>query len=81
MIGVVRMVNNEKRFGFIKSGDADYFFHATEFNGHWDDLEVDFRMGKRIQVEFLEDKGPKGLRANQVSRTDWPNSTAREYDG
>lgn len=81
MRGVVRMLNGEKRFGFIQTDVGDFFFHASAFNGHWDDLEADFRSHKKIEVEFDRDNGPKGPRASNVSRLDWPNQAAREYNG
>jgi cold shock CspA family protein len=81
MIGVIRMIDEAKRFGFIKANDGDYFFHASAFNGHWDDLCADYRNNKKIEMEFDPEKGPKGLRANNVSRTDWPNQAAREFNG
>lgn len=62
---VVRLVP-EKQFGFIRSdvGKTDYFFHRTEFDGHWDDLVADF--GKEIKVEFNEANSAKGPRAENV---------------
>lgn len=80
MTGIVRTLNAEKKFGFIKTeGGDDYFFHASQFHGHWEDLETDFKLGMRILVSFDENKGSKGLRANNVTRDDWPNKAAREY--
>lgn len=78
MIGFVRNVNHEKGFGFIRTDTSgDYFFHRSGFNGHWDDLCVDFSVGKKIEVEFDPEQGPKGPRANNVNRTDWPNAVHR----
>lgn len=81
MTGVVRMVSETKRFGFIKADKGDYFFHSTSFNGHFEDLVDDFQNNKKIEVEFDGFETPKGLRAENVSRKDWPNQAAREYHG
>lgn len=82
MTGFVRMLSHEKRFGFIKAEDnKDYFFHASDLNGFWDDLDADYKSNRKITVEFDPNTGPKGPRATNVSRTDWPNAAAREYNG
>jgi hypothetical protein len=49
-----------------------------DFNGHWDDLAEDFARGKKepIRVTFEETFSPKGSRAANVRRIDWPNNAA-----
>jgi cold shock CspA family protein len=72
--GVVRSMPEGKQFGFIQVGDTkDVFFHRDDFSGHWNDLLKDFRAGKPVPVEFEQVESPKGLRATNVKRTDFPN--------
>lgn len=67
---IVRLVD-EKNFGFIKAvSGVDYFFHATGFDGHWNDLVTDINARKEILVEFDETNGVKGPRAENVRRLD-----------
>lgn len=68
--GTVARVMGDKRFGFIHSGDKDYFFHASEFNGHFDDLVDDFQQGRVVKVTFEPVSSEKGLRASEVTRVD-----------
>lgn len=53
----------------------EYFFHRDDFSGHWNDLCEDFFKGP-IEVTFEPDLTDKGLRARNVSRTDYPNQAA-----
>jgi len=77
MIGIVRNITPKKGFGFIRGEDnREYFFHKDDFNGHWLDLEADMNAKMSIRVEFSPTAGKKGLRAEQVSRMDWPNQAA-----
>lgn len=70
---VVRVVD-KKGFGFIRGEDKkDYFFHKDDFSGHWIDLIEDFNQGQTIKVKFFGRDSPKGLRANDVTRMDFPN--------
>ena len=73
MTGQVRSLPPGKMFGFIRSDNKDYFFHREDFTGHWDDLVSDFKKNRSIKVEFERMESPKGLRAWQVKRTDYPN--------
>lgn len=59
---IIRLIT-EKGFGFIKSDsdNTEYFFHQS---GIRDDFHA-LREGQ--QVMFEPTKGPKGLRAEQVS--------------
>ncbi len=80
MNGKIRAVNM-KGYGFIKYTDGkEYFFHRSEFDGHWNDLVDDFESHKEIQVEFDVDtdseRTKKGPRARNVKRLDWPNQVA-----
>jgi cold shock CspA family protein len=78
MTGVVKNINGHKLYGFITGEDKkDYFFHRTDFSGHWDDLVAD-ASNIKVKVEFNGERNPKGLRARNVSRLDWPNQAARE---
>lgn len=73
MNGTIKSLVGNKRFGFIKSGENEYFFHQTDFNGFWNDLETDFKQKQEIKVTFEPDKTEKELRARNVKREDWPN--------
>lgn len=71
MIGkVIKMVPG-KSFGFIKSDENanHYFFHRSDFNGFFDDLETDFSDGlnKNIKVSFDVVVSNKGPRASNVT--------------
>lgn len=71
MNGKVMRVLADKKFGFIKGDDGnDYFFHMSDLNGFFDDLVADNRVGHTINVTFEPSTGKKGLRANEVVRTD-----------
>lgn len=79
MTGRIMKLFENKNFGFIKSGNVDYFFHRDDFVGHWNDLIEDFQIEGYIDVEF--EKGiisKKGPRAEQVTRVSHPNEAARE---
>lgn len=74
MEGTVARLIGEKGYGFIKGEDSkDYFFHRQDFNGHFDDLVTDFQTAKNLRVTFEWAPSPKGLRASNVTRTDYPN--------
>lgn len=61
MIGTIKMINREKKFGFIRSGSSDYFFHFTACKN------VDFdTLQKDQEVTFEEAESEKGLRAEDV---------------
>lgn len=76
--GIIKSLNDKKKFGFIKCGGNEYFFHREDFQGYWDDLVNDFEAfnKKKIEVEFEEVYSPKGPRASNVKRLDWPNQAA-----
>lgn len=70
---VVRLVW-KKGFGFVRGEDnKDYFFHRDDFNGFWTDLIDDFEKSEPIKVKFIGRDSPKGLRADDVKRIDFPN--------
>lgn len=75
MKGTVKNILPDRNFGFIKaSNSAEYFFHREDYNGHWDDLKSDVRtLENSIEVTFDVVDSPKGPRAANVRRTDWPN--------
>ena len=69
MEGTIVRIVADKGFGFIKSGEYEYFFHRSKFDGHWDDLVDDIRT-KKIKVRFDETTSSKGPRAENVTRLD-----------
>lgn len=76
MTGIIRRLVADKGFGFIKEGNTikEYFFHRSDFSGFWDDLIEDFeRPTGELKVEFDGIDTPKGLRASNVRRMDFPN--------
>ena len=71
MTGKIARVLLAKKFGFIRGEDnKDYFFHQTDFNGFFEDLEADYKISKPIKVTFEPTQGKKGLRAANVVRLD-----------
>ena len=71
MEGTIVRLMSQKRFGFIRGNDnKDYFFHAQEFNGFFDDLITDFEKIGRIEVTFDGVNSEKGPRASNVTRKD-----------
>lgn len=73
MIGIVKTLMPRRLFGFIKAEDGkEYFFHRDDFKGFWDDLVAD-DSDKDVEVTFDIVESTKGLRAGNVSRTDFPN--------
>jgi cold shock CspA family protein len=71
MNGTIARIMSDKRFGFIKGEDnKDYFFHATDLNGFWEDLVQDVDGGRKIVVTFDVVPSPKGPRAGNVVRDD-----------
>jgi cold shock CspA family protein len=75
MKGHVKSIPGNKGFGFIRaSNGAEYFFHESDFNGHWRDLVTDFNGNDSpVEVTFEPTDTPKGLRAAKVKRLDYPN--------
>ena len=70
MVGTVNNVVASKRFGFILGeNNQEYFFHASDVLGSWDELEMMFeRYGKgRVKVTFEPIKTEKGPRARGVT--------------
>lgn len=70
LTGIVKRIKPESKYGFIRVGKVDYFFHKEDFDGHWDDLVNDFERDVEIEVEFEDKRTDKGLRAAEVRRTD-----------
>lgn len=68
--GTIRKIVSEKAYGFIKTDKTDYFFHRQDFDGHWDDLVRDFNNDVDVEVTFEPIRTEKGLRAEEVRRTD-----------
>jgi cold shock CspA family protein len=75
MNGHVVKVLPDKNFGFIKAMGKEFFFHRSDFNGHWEDLVSDFQRQnpQTIKVTFDEAESLKGPRAANVRREDFPN--------
>jgi len=74
MNGTILRIVSDKGFGFIKGEDGmDYFFHKTDMSGFFDDLVADVNEGKKVEVTFDSVTTPKGLRAANVARVEWPN--------
>lgn len=78
MKGIIKNILSTKSFGFIRDEQGiEYFFHRDEFEGHWDDLVVDVVNNKSvIKVEFEAKDTPKGKRAINVERLDYPNTAS-----
>jgi cold shock CspA family protein len=73
MKGTIKNIIPNRNFGFIRTGNGgDYFFHRQDFQGHWEDLETDYHKID-VQVTFDVAESPKGLRAANVRRLDYPN--------
>ncbi len=63
--GMVKWFNDDKGFGFIQSGDKDYFVHYKEIQ------TPGFKSLKEGQlVSFISGKSPKGPVANSVQIND-----------
>ncbi len=61
--GKVKWFNDEKGFGFIQSGDKDYFVHFKEIKSQG------FKTLKEgDEVQFMADTSPKGPIAKEVSK-------------
>jgi cold shock CspA family protein len=72
MTGTVIKVIADKSFGFIKGEDKlEYFFHRSDFNGHFEDLNSDVLNKIKVVVSFNPTDNPgKGPRARVVTRLD-----------
>jgi cold shock CspA family protein len=70
VIGYVCRLVREKGFCFVKYDGRDYFLHKQEFDGFWDDLVTDYEGKRKIEIEFEQSEGPKGLRATNARRID-----------
>ena len=72
MEGIVVRVMREKRYGFIRKvgigSDAveEYFFHADDVQGFFEDIVEDLEMKRTVKVTFEPISSPKGLRASVV---------------
>lgn len=77
MKGIIKNMPEGKSFCFIRgTNGAEIFLHRSDFTGHWDDLVEDFNRapkGEGIEVTFEMLNTPKGPRASQCRRLDFPN--------
>ena len=61
MIGTIKRLYLDKNYGFIRSGNKDYFFHGSALkNIKIDDLE------EGQEVTFEDNEGSKGPRAEDI---------------
>jgi cold shock CspA family protein len=77
MRGTIKHIVKDRNYGFIRADktNGEYFFHKDDFNGFWQDLVDDSDSGNRkIKVEFEIAESPKGPRAKDVKRLDYPNA-------
>ena len=71
MKGKIKNLVKNKKFGFVQNlQNTKFFFHESDFLGHWNDLCEDFDKGHLIEVEFESFSTPKGMRASGVKRID-----------
>jgi len=71
MTGRVIRVFMSKKYGFIKGEDGlEYFFHEDDFNGFFNDLDMDIKMGRTPKVNYESVPSEKGPRAAEISRVD-----------
>jgi cold shock CspA family protein len=76
MKGTTKRIKPDKDWGFLRGEDGeDYFLHRRDFNGFWDDLVEDSQTEK-INVEFSPEDSPRGPRAMNAKRMDFPNAAA-----
>lgn len=69
MIGTIKSVM-DRGFGFIRSGQTEYFFHRDDLSGiDWVDLCMEVQNGMKISVEFDEVESRRGPRAANVRRS------------
>lgn len=74
MRGRIKKIHTGKTFCFIEAEDkTEYFLHRDSFEGHWADLLEDIDHGFVVEVEFNPGKSPKGPRASDAKRLDFPN--------
>jgi cold shock CspA family protein len=68
MTGTIKTIIELKHYGFIRSGNKEYFFHHDNILDNWDALVTAFRSsGKPVNVEFQESTAQgKGPRAEGV---------------
>jgi cold shock CspA family protein len=68
MIGVIKSLREDKKFGFIRVNGQknDYFFHRDDYQEDWDTLVVLYNQGD-VKVNFEGIGTPKGPRASNVT--------------
>jgi len=67
MEGIVVRVMREKRYGFIKGPTEEYFFHADDLNGFFEDVVEDLERKQIVKVSFEIATSLKGPRAGNVT--------------
>jgi cold shock CspA family protein len=67
MRGVIKTLNKEKFYGFIKpESGPEFFFHSSDLaEDNWDEILGSYATGT-VQVDFNPNKTPKGMRARDV---------------
>ena len=78
MILRVKKIIPQRNYGFLVNDATgeEIFLHRDDFSGFWDDLEKDAndKTPKVIHIECdINANNPKGPRAENASRKDWPN--------
>lgn len=61
-VGVIKRKIEDRGFGFISTGDKEYFFHHSQCKTSFDNLAVD------DEVQFESEKTDKGDRAKDVEK-------------
>lgn len=54
MIGTIKKLVSDKGFGFIKSGNIDYFFHRSDLNG---EVFEHLKEGDKVSFDSLRKDG------------------------
>lgn len=69
MTGVIRTILPDKKYGFIRAGGKDFFFHRADCLCDWDELVNDAKINSGVvNVQFDVVDSPKGPRAKNVNR-------------
>jgi cold shock protein len=73
LIGTIRKLITPRGFGFIVSGDREFFLHYSKvIDGSWPGLQE----GSVVTFDYVET--PKGLQAERVRRAVLPTEVATD---